>query len=234
MAFKILANLLVKQFTSQQKQIIKERVTLARLDPASWSEVHDEVIQSFVSDSQRMLIVYVDELNGLTCEHIVPYVQVSEIAYFIKKYESQLITVENFFKTVQFGTVSGGHIQSLLRLMSAIYAPIFFENKTWPDSIKNDFSAQLHRFLASLTDTRWKLDGKTVLYIPTEGLSMDSEKAAKNKELVQRLESKCSCVVLTRIRNGCIGKLCVIFICILHNKIWELCINMDFGLFCIN
>ena len=82
------------------------------------------------------------------------------------------------------------HIESLLRTMMGIYAPIFFENTTWPDSIKNDFSAQLHKFLANLTDTRWKLEGKTVLYIPSEGLRLASEDASKNKELVQRLESK--------------------------------------------
>ena len=57
--------------------------------------------------------------------------------------------------------------------------------------IKNDFSAQLHKFLANLTDTRWKLEGKTVLYIPTEGLKLKFEEAAKNKDLVQRLESRC-------------------------------------------
>lgn len=91
---------------------------------------------------------------------------------------------------VQYGSVKGMHIESLLRLMMGIYAPIFFENTTWPDSIKNDFSAQLHKFLATLTDTRWKLEGKTVLYIPTEGTKMPTEEAAKNKELVQRLESK--------------------------------------------
>ena len=56
--------------------------------------------------------------------------------------------------------------------------------------IKNDFSAQLHRFLASLTDTRWKLEGKTVLYVPTEGMKLPEEEASKNKELVQRLESE--------------------------------------------
>lgn len=55
--------------------------------------------------------------------------------------------------------------------------------------IKNDFSAQLHRFLATLTDTRWKLEGKTVLYITTEGMKLSVEEAAKNKDLVQRLES---------------------------------------------
>lgn len=68
--------------------------------------------------------------------------------------------------------------------------------------IKNDFSAQLHKFLANLTDTRWKLEGKTVLYIPTEGLKLASEEAAKNKDLVQRLESKhlsvCYLCIMTR------------------------------------
>jgi dynein heavy chain len=57
-------------------------------------------------------------------------------------------------------------------------------------AIKNDFSSQLHRFLASLTDTTWKMEGVTVLYIPKEGLNMPVEESAKNKELVQRLESK--------------------------------------------
>ena len=97
---------------------------------------------------------------------------------------------DNFFKVVQYGTVSGGQIESLLRIMTGIYAPTFFENTSWPDSIKNDFSAQLHKFLASLTDTRWKMDGKTVRYVPNEGMKMEDESAAKDKELVQRLESE--------------------------------------------
>jgi len=57
-------------------------------------------------------------------------------------------------------------------------------------SIKNDFVAQLHKFMASLTDTRWKMDGKTVLYIPHEGTIVPvSPTTAKNKELIHLLES---------------------------------------------
>ena len=60
-------------------------------------------------------------------------------------------------------------------------------------SIKNDFVAQLHKFMASLTDTRWKMDGKTVLYIPHEGTVVPvSPTTAKNKELIHRLESMTS------------------------------------------
>jgi dynein heavy chain, axonemal len=58
-------------------------------------------------------------------------------------------------------------------------------------SIKNDFLAQLHKFMASLTDTRWKMDGKTVLYIPHEGtVYAPDANVVKNKELIQRLESE--------------------------------------------
>ena len=91
--------------------------------------------------------------------------------------------------------------QSLLRQMMGIYSPIFFENKTWPDSIRNDFSAQLHKFLASLTDTRWKMEGKTVLYIPGEGLKMSPELASKNKELIQRLESRKPFCIMDDLTN---------------------------------
>jgi len=48
----------------------------------------------------------------------------------------------------------------------------------------------MHRFLASLTDTTWKMEGVTVLYIPKEGTDVPIEEAAKNKDLIQRLESK--------------------------------------------
>lgn len=39
-------------------------------------------------------------------------------------------------------------------------------------------------------DTRYKLEGHTVLYIPAEALNMKPEVVFKDKELVQRLESE--------------------------------------------
>lgn len=44
--------------------------------------------------------------------------------------------------------------------------------------------------MANLTDTRHKMQGKTVLYVPNEGTRLSIEEAAKSKEFVQRLESK--------------------------------------------
>lgn len=39
-------------------------------------------------------------------------------------------------------------------------------------------------------DTRYKLEGHTVLYIPTEAMNMKPEAVVKDKDLVQRLESE--------------------------------------------
>ena len=169
--------------------MVKDRVILTNLTPEMWEEKHSVYIESFLTNSHCLLVAYVDPINGLTLDHKIPTVMVDELSYFVRKADVLDITDENFLNVVQYGTVSGQHIESLLRLMTGIYAPLFFENTSWPDSIKNDFSAQLHKFLASLTDTRWKMEGKTVLYIPNEGLKLDPDEASKNKELVQRLES---------------------------------------------
>lgn len=85
----------------------------------------------------------------------------------------------------------------MIRTYSSFNDSVFLDQN---QGIKNDFSAQLHKFLANLTDTRWKLEGKTVLYIPTEGLKLKFEEAAKNKDLVQRLESRCHST--HRVCNG--------------------------------
>ncbi|VFV46779.1 low quality protein: dynein heavy [Lynx pardinus] len=112
----------------------------------------------------------------------------NQIVYFIRQAPVP-ITPENFEATVQFGTVRGSYIPALLRLLSGVFAPQIFANATWPESIRNHFASHLHRFLACLTDTRYKLEGHTVLYIPAEAMNMEPEVVVKDKELVQRLET---------------------------------------------
>lgn len=50
--------------------------------------------------------------------------------------------------------------------------------------------------MANLTDTRYKMQGKTVLYVPNEGTRLPIEEAAKSKEFVQRLESKTHFIIM--------------------------------------
>ncbi|MBN3318517.1 DYH2 protein, partial [Atractosteus spatula] len=156
-----------------------------------WTEENDQALDGFIHNpSLTTLVVYLDPFAGLKVEYAVPAQPTDQICYFIRR-EGAPLTEELFESTVQFGTARGGHTESLLRLMNGVYAPQVFSSSAWPESIRNNFSAHMHRFLASLTDARFKLEGHTVLYIPMEALRLKPEVAAKDKELVQRLESEC-------------------------------------------
>lgn len=147
------------------------------------------VLEHFVQDpAVPALTIFIDPVFGLKLELGMPVQTQNQIVYFIRQAPVP-ITPENFEETVQYGTVRGAYIPALLRLLSGVYVPQIFMNKSWPESIRNHFVSHLHRFLASLTDTRYKLEGHTVLYIPAEAVQMDPEVVVKDKELVQRLET---------------------------------------------
>ena len=100
-----------------------------------WSAQHEAQINQFIADpSQQLLLVYLDEQNGLTLCHSFPPFKVEEIAYFARE-ENAEIHRDNFAAVVQFGTVHGSYVDGLLRAMHNLYGPTFFENTDWPDSI---------------------------------------------------------------------------------------------------
>nr|XP_034361929.1 LOW QUALITY PROTEIN: dynein heavy chain 2, axonemal [Arvicanthis niloticus] len=171
------------------KPLFLSRAMLTGLADATWTGEHDMVLEHFVQDpSVPALTIFIDPIFGLKLELGMPVQTQNQIVYFIRRAPVP-ITPENFEETVQYGTVRGAYIPALLRLLSGVYVPQIFMNKSWPESIRNHFVSHLHRFLASLTDTRYKLEGHTVLYIPAEAIKMDPEVVIKDKELVQRLET---------------------------------------------
>uniref|UniRef100_H0V315 Dynein axonemal heavy chain 2 n=1 Tax=Cavia porcellus TaxID=10141 RepID=H0V315_CAVPO len=178
-----------KRFSHFWKSLFLARAVLTGLADAVWTEEHDAVLSRFVQDPlESILTIFIDPCFGLKLELGMPIQTQNQLVYFIRQ-APVTITAENFEATVQFGTVRGAYIPALLRLLSGVYAPQIFTNTTWPESIRNHFTSQLHKFLACLTDTRYKLEGHTVLYIPAETENMRPEVVVKDKELVQRLET---------------------------------------------
>eukprot|EP01045_Picozoa_sp_COSAG04_P001419 COSAG04_NODE_47_length_31265_cov_18.823012_16_plen_540_part_01 len=96
--------------------------------------------------------------------------------------------METIDAEVQYGTVSGEAMESLLRLMTAVYVPVFNRNGTWPESVRNEFFAHLEKFMGSLTETTNELQGSTILYVPQENIK-NVAAVAGEKDQVQRLES---------------------------------------------
>ncbi|XP_038624757.1 dynein heavy chain 2, axonemal [Tachyglossus aculeatus] len=171
------------------KPYFRCRTVLSGLSAASWTEEHDAVLECFIQDPREpMVSVFIDPYAGLKVELGMPVQTQNQLTYFIRQ-AAVPITPDNFEATVQFGTVRGCYITALLRLINGVYAPQIFSTTSWPESIRNHFAAHLHKFLASLTDVRYKMEGHTVLYIPMEAMSLNPEVVVKDKELVQRLET---------------------------------------------
>ncbi|KAF7236744.1 Dynein heavy chain 2, axonemal, partial [Varanus komodoensis] len=171
------------------KPCIRNRVALTGLREEMWTEEHEATMDQFLKDvSKQLLVLYIDECAGLKVELLMPYQEQKQVSYFIRQ-ENAEITEENFHEVVQFGTVRSPYIDSLMRMLSAIYLPRLFRKASWPESIKNEFFSEVYHFMTSLTDTRFRMRGRTTLYIPIESLIIKTEVAVKDKALVQRLET---------------------------------------------
>ena len=124
-----------------QVEMIKKRVILCKPVSDLWNEKHEEMIWQFVEDPYiNLLVAYYDPISGLILEHRMPSHSSGHLCYFIKGTQTKEVTSDNFLKVVQYGSVKDTDIMaSHLRLMTGIYAPMFFENTSWPDSILFSF-----------------------------------------------------------------------------------------------
>ncbi|TSK77047.1 Dynein heavy chain 2, axonemal [Bagarius yarrelli] len=174
--------------TDDLRDLFKRRLALTGLSTVSWSDENNRTLDKFITDATiKLLIIYIDPSIGLRVQYAMPIQVVEQLAYFIRT-EDSLISEETFESCVQFGTVRGGGIESLLRLMNGIQAPLVSRSTDWPESIKNYYISHTHRFITYLTDARFRLMRKTVLYVPMEALQHKTEVTAKDKEMVKRLE----------------------------------------------
>ena len=195
---------------------IQSRISLSTYDPSSWTASHDEIVIDFVSNPNSRRLLAISDKNGSfhlvsnndtlegptdsnegstnnetktanSLSSIPDVNSVTEIGYFVRS-ESTTLTPENISSLIQFGTLVGSSVHSLLRLMTTVYTSQIFTGSTFPPSVKKDFAAHYHRFMASLTETSNASSGKTVLYLPEENIT-DIDSASKNKDTVQHLES---------------------------------------------
>ena len=111
-----------------------------------------------------------------------------QVCYFVKKIWDQPITVQNLEECLLFKGINMDPLEDLLEKMNSEYVKKLLQDNDWPDGVKKEFIANLHRFMAFLNETTHAARGQTYLYIPDEDLT-DIEAAAKDKDLLQRLES---------------------------------------------
>ena len=154
--------------------MIVSRITLSKLTPDMWKPEHVDAMNTFlgpVDSFPRLLTVYIDSISGLVLADSVPYGSVGEMVYFIRRRatvssdievtEYPPVTVDSFLTEIQYGVVSSRHIESLLRVMSGIYVPMFFRNTTWPDRLVIFVMAERDRDRDRETETESERQTKT-------------------------------------------------------------------------
>lgn len=112
---------------------------------------------------------------------------VKEFMYFFKRDAGTPITQATLGDSVLFGSSRGDLLDGLVGLMNNVYVPVALLNHGWPDNVRKDFTSQVQKFMATVTEMTYQAKGKTVLYIPQDNFS-NLETASKDKDVVQRLE----------------------------------------------
>lgn len=168
---------------------LQKMIFLDGINESDWNDQCEDVTRTWFLDSnQPILIVYYSSKQLLTASLTYPSEPVLEIVYFLRE-PNHIFTLDNFHDDVTFGQINDDVDGTLLMLMEKLYTPIFFHKTDWSDSCRADFLASIHSFLSHMTALHYKLSGLTVLYVPTEGLIDDAEKAIEDKELLKRLEA---------------------------------------------
>jgi hypothetical protein len=67
--------------------------------------------------------------------------------------------------------------------MNDEYLKKLLNDNDWPDGVKLEFFANVHRFMAFLNETTYLARGQTYLYIPEEDLSL-MDAVIKDKDLL--------------------------------------------------
>jgi len=171
---------------------VRARVRLRGYRPSMWGDECTTWVTDFLAlpESTRLVAYVADNRLRFVRMEKVASAAPEQFMWFVRRGEPP--SLENIAQHVQFGLVNGGGMDSLLRIMSGVFVPRVIANMSWPESVRKDFTGQLHRFMASLTETAYQARGKTVLYLPREGSVLegnDVSLAASDKDLVQRLES---------------------------------------------
>lgn len=103
---------------------VRSRVLLPGVKAEMWTSEHDEaVVQFFDTPSQRRLLAFFDPVLGLTVSPVLPREQLGELLYFLKPADT-IVTQDNIATVVQYGTVRGAAVASLLRVMSGVFSPL--------------------------------------------------------------------------------------------------------------
>ena len=171
---------------------IKSKIELDDYQPEMWLNEYNNLVDSFLNDKEvRTLYMWVVEEEGLKISIETPPIwnkNSSGFNYFVKFPEiMEKINLGNISKQIIGGCVDKYPLDVLLEHMNS-FVNIVKAETNWPETVKKEFLTYLHSFMGNLTEYSHQQKGTIILYIPNEDI-IDPMQAAKDKDLVQRLET---------------------------------------------
>ncbi len=195
-------------------QWIERRIDLSKTLKQALSEESRAVIAAFFSEPvDSALYAYMDkDTCSVLVRNIPPVMSDTPVQYFFKDSDAPLWNnaqgagvpeVQLLPQSIFFGYLRTANlVEDLTSLVGQLCLPEVRKNKTWPASLSKDLVSSLERFMGNMTDMQNLADGKTILYVPNDDLSLPGA-CAKDKDLCQRLEA--SVIHWTRQIKGLIN-----------------------------
>jgi dynein heavy chain, axonemal len=148
----------ISNLVDYEKLLIRFKACLAIIGfgQQSLSEEHLILVKEFLlSPTARKLVIYIDDNrkpHQMTVVNTFPSQAYAQMAYFIKELvpKDEALTDSNFERKVQFGKLTKNNLDSLLKIMSRVYVPIFSGNKKWPETVRKEFNTQLYKFMVHI------------------------------------------------------------------------------------
>ncbi|OQR83321.1 dynein heavy chain [Achlya hypogyna] len=163
---------------------ICDRIRLPGFSASKWTPADSAVVKEFAEVANVPALFVSQHASGLRVSTSAPR-DATTLMYFVKNGQVA-IKATSACSALQFGSITGEGIASLLQLMNTFYLQRLQHERSWPESVQKEFTAQFYRFMSSLTETVSRGLGKTVLYLPP--ITTDKMNH-KDKDLVQQLES---------------------------------------------
>lgn len=164
---------------------------LSQFNPDNhWNEkVESGIAEFLVRPDRTKMFIWIEgdrlQLSYTTRPQLVAK-GVEELVYVLKVYAGERVTLENIESNLFIKGFQLNYLKNVLNLMNTIFIPAFFKETSWPENVKKEFMAQLHKFMATVTEACYQNEGYTELYIPNENISQAD---GSDKDLIQRLDA---------------------------------------------
>jgi dynein heavy chain len=156
-----------------------DRMQLTNFDKAKhWHDTHSVVGLGWMDNEDKKALymwmnedgVRIEQMSGTgesesrIQDRLPPLIRqgvVTEFMYFYKRDQKQC-TLSNLNEQVMFGCSRGELLENLLGLMNHVYVPVSLAHQGWPDNVKKDFTAQVQKFMSTVTEMTAQGKGQTV------------------------------------------------------------------------